>query len=117
MRTYDFVCLEHPEEVHEVRAGSLGEVDVAERICSHCGQEMERFFGRAAPQVALQGANWPKRDIKETARRKRRSEVLGRKQEKVWKPLQPKLNLDPDVQKEFRDHVTKGGAPLTVKKL
>jgi hypothetical protein len=70
---------------------------------------MERYFGRASPEVALLGANWPKRDIKETARRKRRSEVLAERQEKVWKPRQPRLNLDPDVQKEYRQRLSRGG--------
>lgn len=117
MKTFDFVCLEHPDEIHVVKASSLRDVDAAEKTCSHCGELMERFFGRSAPQVALQGANWPKRDIKETSRRKRRSETLAERQEKVWKPLQPKLNLNPEVQREFRDQVSQEGSRLTVKKL
>jgi len=78
---------------------------------------MERYFGRTSPEVALKGANWPKRDIKETARRNRRSRVLAERQEKVWKPKMPKLNLDPDVQKEAQDEISKKGTPLTVRKV
>ena len=112
MRIFDFVCSCSQEDIRVVRAGSLKDVDTAEKTCSHCGELMQRYFGRASPEVALLGANWPKRDIKETARRKRRSEVLAERQEKVWKPRQPRLNLDPDVQKEYRQRIARGG-PLS----
>lgn len=117
MKIFDFVCVKHPEEIREVRAESLKQVPDEERTCSHCGELMERYFGRASPQVALKGANWPKRDIKETAHRKRRSQVLGERQKKVWGPRMPKLNLDPDVQRAAKQEIARKGSRLTVKKI
>ena len=100
-----------------MKSASLREVGPVEKTCGHCGQLMERYFGRANLEIALKGANWPKRDIKETARRVRRSRVLGERQDKVWKPRMPKLNLDPDVQKSFKEELARKGTPLTVKKI
>ena len=117
MKIFDFVCVQHPEDIREARADSLKEVPKEDRTCSHCGELMERYFGRATPQVALLGANWPKRDIKETAHRNRRSKVLEQRQKKVWDPRQPKLNLDPDVQRSMKEELARKGSRLTVKKI
>lgn len=116
MKVFDFVCPDHQDDVREVLAESSKDIPPEKRSCPICGNTMERYYGRTSPQVALKGANWPKRDIKETAMRKRRSEVLGKKQGKIWDAKMPKLNLDPDVQKTFRDNLIKSGAKLTVKK-
>lgn len=117
MKAFDFVCTCHPEDIREVFAESSKGVTLEQRVCPVCGLTMERYYGRTSPQVALKGANWPKRDIKETAMRKRRSEVLGKKQGKIWDSRMPKLNLDPDLQKSFKDSLAKKGAKLSVKKV
>lgn len=117
MRTYDFRCPAHPEQVVPVLAQSASSVSEEQRQCPTCGSQMVRYFGSSEIQVALKGGNWPKRDIKETSKRKRRSAELGRKQKKIWAPRMPKLNLDPDVQKEFKTRVAKAGTALKVHKV
>lgn len=107
MRTYDFVCLNHPEEIKTITASSRKKIPEDHLKCASCDTKMESYFGNSSPTMNLAGNSWPKRDIKETARRKKRSKYLALRQKEVWDPKMPKLNLDPEVQAEARKALKK----------
>lgn len=107
MKTFDFQCSSHPEAVISIQARRRQSISPDSLKCPSCGTKMESFFGNVSTQVNLSGPNWPKRDIKECAYRMRRSKELKQRQKETWDHRMPKLNLDPDVQKEYKDKVLK----------
>lgn len=109
MRTYDFACPVHSEEVVTIQASSRSKIPVSEKLCQveGCGKEMETYFGNVDPTMNLSGNCWPKRDMKECARRMKKSAYLSRRQKEVWDHRMPKLVLDPEAQAEARRKLAK----------
>jgi hypothetical protein len=117
MKQFEFACVDHPEKVVTLEADSFKSVPEAGRMCVDCGRLMERYHGGNAPSIAYKGPNWPKRDIRERAHRLRRADTLSKRQKDVWDPRAPKLNLDPEVQREARRQVIGTGTPLKATKV
>lgn len=117
MKIFDFVCEAHPEKIVSVESACLKDITSDQKTCSTCKGLMERYYGGSSPSIAYRGPNWPKRDIRERVYRLRRADDLSKKQKKTWGNRMPKLNLDPEAQREARRQVMRSGATLGAKKV
>jgi len=94
MATYDFKCTNPDCENVQEEVMKISEKDTKKITCNECGNHSVYIFTPTICQVRLKGDGWPSKSEREKNYRKKRTQIMKKRQEDhVKKPeLRPNFN-------------------------